>query len=383
MKVITVGTDKKLFDETSSVLSRQLEYSKKMEEMHIVVCTHGKVYSPKHRGNLHIYPTNSSSKFMWVFDAYSVGKKVIIDNEFVRGASVISTQDPFESGLAGYLLSRKFRLPFQVQIHTDFFTPYFKNTFLNKVRYMIARFLVPRAHGIRVVSENLKELLLKKFSYLKTVPSVLPIYVDIRALIDAPIVQDVRKEYSRFNFIILMASRLTPEKEIDTALHALKELVTEFPHMGLLICGEGSELPQLTKLVDSLGIRSNVVFLPWQENLVSLYKTANVFLLTSRFEGYGMTLIEAGAAGVPIVATPVGIAEKIITNGVNGLLCPIGDSHCFAQGIRGLVLDNTKRELYKRALQDSIRELATSPEDYVTGYVGLLERLIHHDTHTQ
>lgn len=383
MKVITIGTDKKLFEETSSVLSRQLEYSTKMEELHIVVCTHGAVYTPRHIGNLHIYPTNSTSKLMWVFNAYSLGKKIIIDNKFVRGLSVISTQDPFESGLAGYLISRKFRLPFQVQIHTDFFTPYFKNTFLNRVRYQIARFLVPRADGIRVVSENLKQLLLKNFSYLKTVPSVLPIYVDIQKLIDAPIVQDVRKEYARFNFIILMASRLTPEKEIDTALHALKQLVPDFPHMGLLICGEGGELPRLRKLVDSLEIRNNVVFVPWQENLVSLYKTANVFLLTSRFEGYGMTLIEAGASGVPVISTPVGIAEKIITSGVNGLLCPIGDSHCFAQGIQSLVLDNTKRELYKRALQDSIRGLATSPEDYIAGYVGLLERLIHHDTHTQ
>ena len=63
---------------------------------------------------------------------------------------VVTTQDPFECGLAGFLIARIFRARLHIQIHTDVMSPYFANeSTLNRVRVLIAKFLIPRASGIR------------------------------------------------------------------------------------------------------------------------------------------------------------------------------------------------------------------------------------------
>lgn len=74
----------------------------------------------------------------------------------------------------------------------------------------------------------------------------------------------------------------------------------------------------------------NVVLENWvdQETLFSYYKTADIFLSTSLYEGYGMSMVEARAAGCPIVATDAGIAPEIAAR-----VCPVGDAECLAVGI--------------------------------------------------
>ena len=376
MKVLTIGTDRKLFEEGSAVLARQIAYASKMEEFHIVVCTVSKGLTEKHIGNLFIYPTNSSSKFGFLMDAYKLGKKIIVQNKFIRGASVISGQDPFENGLMAYRLAKKFRLPIQLQLHTDCFSLYFQNSFLNRIRVKIARFLIPRAQGLRVVSDKIAQSLKQNFPNLKIVPQILPIFVDIQKIIDAPAETSLRQQFSQFNFIILMASRLTKEKEIGTALQVLASFVTDFPHTGLIIAGDGPEKKNLERLAQTLDISDHVVFVGWQENLIPYFKIANLFLLTSRYEGYGMILIEAGASGLPIITTDVGITGEIFQNGVNSFICPVGDVSCFSQRVKELISDNAKRELFKRRIQDSMKSIVIKEDEYTVKYVDILEKLL-------
>ncbi len=376
MKVLTIGSDRKLFETQSAVLLRSIEYAKHMEELHIVIFTQkSDNLTPVKNGNLFLYPTCSESKLGYVFDAYSIGKKIIPEHAFVRGKSVISAQDPFESGLVGYWLSRKFRLPLQLQIHTDFLSLYFKNNFLNRLRSVIASFLVPRAEGLRVVSKRIAQSLLKRFNRLKTQPEILPIFVDMVSLAQQEIRHDLRLQFPQFNFIFLMASRLTQEKNIDTALHAFAHVVKKFPSSGLFIAGSGPEEQHLRSVVISLHLEEQVVFMGWQDDLVSLYKNANTYLLTSFFEGYGMAFIEAAATGIPIITTPVGVAETVCRDGENAFVCPIGDVECFTTRMEQLVMENATRELFKRRIRDSIQSMASDRDEYIAKYIGLLEVL--------
>ena len=115
MKVLTIGSDRKLFDATSAVYARNVLYSSRMEELVIIVFTLStQGFKEIHDKNLHIYPTHSSFRYAYVWDAYNLGKKVIIEHKFVRGDAVLSTQDPFEAGLVGYWLKNAFRLPLQL-----------------------------------------------------------------------------------------------------------------------------------------------------------------------------------------------------------------------------------------------------------------------------
>ncbi len=384
MKVLSIGMDRKLFEEKSDVLSRSLGYSSKMEELHIIVFSLKK-HHLKHKqiNNLYIYPTNSSSRVSFLFDAYNLGKKIIKNGGMSRNNSVITAQDPMT--IIGYFFSREFKIPLQLQLHTDISSPYFKKSLTTWINFWysglvhvpLTKFLIPRVQGIRVVSESIKESIVTSFSNLKGPLDVLPVFIDINEISSSYPGKDIKKDFPQFSKVVLMASRLTKEKRIDIALLSLKKVISKTSHVGLVICGEGSEKNNLQWMVKELGLQDNVVFLPWQNDLVSYYKTADAFLLTSQYEGYGLTLVEAGASGCPIVTTMVGIAKTdLFKNAKNSYVCPIGDTECISGGIIELVSDLSKRESFKREIQESIKKIAITREEYIKQYVGLLEKLI-------
>lgn len=126
-----------------------------------------------------------------------------------------------------------------------------------------------------------------------------------------------------------------------------------------------------------MGLEKNVVFVGWKNDLISYFKTADMYLLTSEYEGYGMTLIEAGASGCPIVTTKVGIAKTdLFKNGQNSMVCEVGDYRCISEKILELIHDNSKRELFKRSMISDIQKDFISKDEYVSKYVRLLENLI-------
>jgi glycosyltransferase involved in cell wall biosynthesis len=110
-----------------------------------------------------------------------------------------------------------------------------------------------------------------------------------------------------------MASRLEKEKNIELAIDAWQSVVKSFPKAGLVIVGRGSEVLDLKKMVVSKSLTKSIVFEDWVDKgtLYSYYKTADIFLNTSLFEGYGMTLVEAQSAGCKIVSTDVGVATEV------------------------------------------------------------------------
>ncbi|MBA3733309.1 glycosyltransferase [Patescibacteria group bacterium] len=377
MKVISIGTDRNMFDNKSAVLERNVLYSSKISEMHQIVFTlKSENHKPYKINNLSIYPTNSVSEWFYVRDACRIGNTIFSKNNLVSKETVISTQDPFQTGLVGTYLAKKFQLPLQVQIHTDYLSSNFSKTFLNKIRIIMASYVIPKASEIRVVSETIKESLIKKFNKLENI-DVLPVFVDIDKIINFVPGRDIRKDFPQFDSIVLVASRLSPEKKIDLAIKAFKDVVEKYSRVGLVIAGDGPEKQSLEDLVSSLGLKNNVVFIGWQDDLISLYKTADIFILTSEFEGYGMTLIEAGASGIPIVTTKVGMAKsEIFKDGQNCFVCAVGDKKCLADCMITLITEGELRELFKHGMQDSIKTTAISKEEYADKYVGLLKKLV-------
>lgn len=376
--------DRKLFQDESAVLERSKEYASKMKELHIVVFSLKKHnLKAKKIDNLYIYPTNSSTRITFLFDAYRLGKKIIVERGFARGDSVITVQDPMT--IIGYLLSKKYKFPIQIQLHTDIFDPNFKMSLVSPLNFWytgfvhvpLSDFFIPKADRIRVVSENIKNSLERRFRNIDEKIDVLPVYVDINTLFGTYPKRDIKKDFPQFSKIILMASRLSSEKRIDVALHVFEKVLEKVPKAGLVICGEGPEFTSLSKKAKELEIEKSVVFLPWQEDLVSYYKTADVFLLTSEYEGYGMTMIEAGASGCPMVVTRVGVAKSVLfRDGKNSFVCHVGDTQCLSSGVIELLENPTKRDSFKQEMQDSISNISKTKEEYVKEYVSLLEKLL-------
>src|SRR3989344_1155252 len=251
IKVLSIGSDRKLFENGSVVSERIKEYGSLVEELHIVVFAL-KLLGLKEKQltpNIWIYPTNSSSRLSYVGDAAEIGKQLVLNRKFVRGLSVITTQDPFECGLAGLRIKNKWHLPLEVQLHTDPFSPYFLG-FLNTLRKRIAKKVLRNAESVRVVTAGLRS---KLASYAVAKISVLPIYVDREPIENAKLSFDVHARYSG-HFIILCVARLEPEKNLELALQTLSLVRKTFTDVGMIIVGSGREESHLKSYAKKLGL---------------------------------------------------------------------------------------------------------------------------------
>lgn len=305
MKVVTIGTEKRIFNEGSAAEARVISYGSVVDELHIV-CFTGKGFSEKQlSSNVYAYPTNSSNKLFWILDTLSLRKK--FDSKKI---DLVSAQDPFESGMAAFFLAKMLKAKFHLQIHTDFLSPYFKkDSLLNYVRVRIARFLLPRADGVRVVSERIKNSLDTADIRLKNEVVVLPIYVQNISEENKESIEQgfLQKKYKAFNNFILIVSRLEKEKNVSLGIFVFSKVQALFRNTALVIVGDGSLKEDLKKETGLLGISDRVFFEGWQQNLADYYRSATLFLSTSSYEGYGMSIVEASFFGLPIVTSDVGI----------------------------------------------------------------------------
>lgn len=364
MKILVIGSDRSIFQEGSEARQRMIEYGALADEMHIIVFAERKFGFAKAQlsDTTWAHPTNSRAKWFYIADAARIGSAL-------AAPDVVTAQDPFECGLAGWLIARRRKTPLQLQVHTDFLSPYFcRGSFLNRIRTRSARFLISRATRIRVVSERVRNSLTTHFTLDASRIDVLPIFIDTEKIKHASITVDLHKKYPRFDFIALMASRFTKEKNISLALAVVKKLIRQFPKLGLVVVGSGPDKERLRSETARLGIKGYVVFEPWADDLASYYKTADVFLLTSNYEGYGRTAVEALAAGIPVVMTDVGLAGEIVKNGENGFVAPVGDAPAFAQAIRNVIEKRNKLALLLPPLP--------TKEEYLKEYKKSWERCV-------
>jgi glycosyltransferase involved in cell wall biosynthesis len=145
--------------------------------------------------------------------------------------------------------------------------------------------------------------------------------------------------------LLLAVCRLEPQKGVDLAIHALKEI----PNARLVVLGEGPQRPELERLAAELDVS---IFLPGRVPDVAAWLTrADVLVHPVRWEGFGLALLEAMLASLPIVATSVSSIPEIVADGDTGLLVPPDDPAALAAAInRVLAMPGTYGERgYARA----------------------------------
>ena len=144
--------------------------------------------------------------------------------------------------------------------------------------------------------------------------------------------------------LVGIVGRLVPIKAIDVFLPAAEEVAHTDPGARFAIVGDGELWDELHAQVSSRGLERRVHFTGWRSDLADVYSALDVVVCCSRNEGTPVALIEACAAGRPVVGTTVGGIPDVIEGGVNGILVPPGDPHALASAISELLADPVRRQ---------------------------------------
>lgn len=145
--------------------------------------------------------------------------------------------------------------------------------------------------------------------------------------------------YGNEDILLLTVAELIPRKNHIQIMKAMKEIVKHKKNVHLLIVGEGKLEPKLKETVNRLNIHTNVNFLGYRKDIPELLCLADIFILTSKHEGLPRCIMEAMAAGKPIVATNVRGNRDLVKDGVNGYLVPVNDIGGTAEALLKLIND--------------------------------------------
>ena len=131
----------------------------------------------------------------------------------------------------------------------------------------------------------------------------------------------------------VFVGRLTPEKDIPTLLHATRRVAVTRPNFYLVIAGSGPCEAELRHLAHELRITKFVEFAGEVRDVPNLLRRASMFVLSSITEGLPLTVLEAMASGLPVVATSVGGIPEAVEDGVTGMLVPAGNATSLADAL--------------------------------------------------
>ena len=218
------------------------------------------------------------------------------------------------------------------------------------------RIFAARVAGYVAVSPGVRRSAVQAYRGRPRRIAVIPPGIDVRrfdrARVDPARVADFRQGASR---VVGTVGRLADQKALDVLLDAAPRLLADDPGTRLLIVGDGPLRPALERRARQLGVQGAVVFAGHQADVVPAYSAMDVFVLPSRYEGFGIVFLEAMAVGVPVVGTRVVGSEDAVVDGVTGLLVPCGDAPALAAAVLRLFSDCRLRE---RLCAEAARKVA-------------------------
>jgi len=236
------------------------------------------------------------------------------------------------------------------------------------------RFGIQRSDAITAVSAWLVEKTREICGDCKTI-DVIHNFVDLDRFNPGQATDEVRRTYAPDGERILVhISNLRPVKRVEDAVRAFARVASKMPAV-LLIVGEGPEAGHAAQAASEAGVGDRVHFLGNQDGIEVLLASADIFLLPSEFESFGLAALEAMACGVPVVATSSGGIVEVVEDEISGRLVPRGDVDALA----GACLDILSNEELQRQMGAAGRQRAAelfARDAILDQYVEVYERVL-------
>lgn len=176
-------------------------------------------------------------------------------------------------------------------------------------------------------------------------------------------------------FVIMTVARLDPVKDLPTMLEAFAQVRRGLPAARLVIVGDGPEREALATRAARADLDGSVIFAGYQSDVRTLLPAADLYASSSISEGISITILEAMAAGIPVVATAVGGTPEILSKG-GGVLVPSRDPDRFALALFELAGDSARRDALGAAARRRLTEAFTMErmiDDYAAAYHRVME----------
>ena len=210
----------------------------------------------------------------------------------------------------------------------------------------VVTFSINESDAITAVSHNLRDETYKSFKIEKEI-EVIHNFVDVKRFHKKPIDAFRRVIAPDGEHILLHASNFRKIKRVLDVVNIFAKVNEQVPSK-LLFVGDGPERPAAESLARDLNLSEHIRFVGKQEQMEDILAIADIFLLTSDYESFGLAALEAMAAGVPVISTNAGGLPEINVNGVTGYLSNVGDIEEMSKNALHILKDEATLKQFKQ-----------------------------------
>jgi glycosyltransferase involved in cell wall biosynthesis len=350
VNVIFVTTDAEVLREGSPAHAALREQSEHVNRLAVVVLNTRHRFSMPRKvtEKLWVFPTNSMIEALSIYDALRIIRLELFFRNRLQ-ADIVVANDPLSSSLVAILASRRYGKPLHIHVPINLFSQYYaRSSPITFLKSLFARICIGYANTVSVTSPATRAALVRKDPVFADRVTCIPQYVNVSAVQDDRIGDDLHLKYTQFRAILLVVAPLVKEHNITLAIDVLAEISEYHQHIGLAIIGQGIGRIYLKRYATLKGVGDKVMFETPREDMTSYYKSAFALIVPSLFDEFENTLVDAASAGCVIISSKVGSAERLIEHKENGFLCDVHNPKEYVDAINTL-LSNEKLRMTMRA----------------------------------
>jgi L-malate glycosyltransferase len=242
----------------------------------------------------------------------------------------------------------------------------------DKMYAPVVAFSINQSDAITAVSQNLRDETFTHFKIEKNI-EVIHNFVDVQRFSRKPIDAFRKVIAPEGERILLHASNFRKIKRVEDVVLIFNQVKKEIPSK-LLFVGDGPERGTAEELSRKLGICDDIRFVGKQEQMEDILAIADLFLLTSEYESFGLAALEAMASGVPVISTNAGGLPEIMIQGVTGFMGNVGDVDTMSKQAIDILKDDERLQQFKANAFEQAKAFDIS--SIVPMYVKLYEEVL-------